>query len=79
MKPGKMDVTGSYSSDVFLNSPDVIFDLLAGVFRSYLIHGSVTPQILSCVFLPLFKGGLKNPDKLDSYRAIAGASQLLAV
>ena len=79
MKPGKMDVTGSYSSDVFLNAPDLMFDLLADVFRSYLIHGSVTPQILSCAFLPLFKGGLKNPDKLDSYRAIAGASQLLAV
>ena len=27
--------------------------------------------------LPLFKGGLKNPAVFDSYRAIAGASQLL--
>ena len=34
-------------------------------------------QSLSCVFLPLFNGGLKSPDKFDSYRAIAGASQLL--
>ena len=32
---------------------------------------------MSCAFLPLFKGGLKNPAKFDSYRAIAGASQLL--
>ena len=77
MKPGKSDVTGSYSSDVFLNAPDSLFDLLAAIFRSYLIHGTVTPQILSCAFLPLFKGGLKNPEKFDSYRAIAGASQLL--
>ena len=77
IKPGKSDVTGSYSSDVFLNAPDSLFDLLAAIFRSYLIHGTVTPQILSCAFLPLFKGGLKNPEKFDSYRAIAGASQLL--
>ena len=77
MKPGKVDVTGAYSSDVFLNAPDVLFDLLASVFRSYLVHGTVTLQILSCAFLPLFKGGLKNPESLDSYRAIAGASQLL--
>jgi hypothetical protein len=28
-------------------------------------------------FLPLFKGGLKDPAVFDSYRAIAGASQLL--
>jgi hypothetical protein len=34
-------------------------------------------QILCCAFLPLFKGGLKDPAIFDSYRAIAGASQLL--
>ena len=32
---------------------------------------------LCCAFLPLYKGGVKNPGKFDSYRAIAGASQLL--
>ena len=77
LKPGKLDVTGSYSSDIFLHGPDVLFDLLANVFRSYLVHASVTPQILSYAFLPLFKGGLKDPSRFDSYRAIAGASQLL--
>ena len=56
LKPGKLDVTGSYSSDIFLHGPDVLFDLLANVFRSYLVHASVTPQILSYAFLPLFKG-----------------------
>lgn len=34
-------------------------------------------QLLSCAFLPLYKGGLKNPAVFDSYRAIAGGSQLL--
>ena len=77
MKPGKTDVSGSYTSDVFLNSPDILFEQLAHVFWSFLIHGTVTPQILSCAFLPLFKGGLKNPESFDSYRAIAGSSQLL--
>ena len=77
MKPGKADVTGAYSSDVFLNGPDLLFDLLASAFQSFLIHGSVPSQMLCCAFLPLFKGGLKNPENFDSYRAIAGASQLL--
>ena len=77
MKPGKIDVTESYSSDAFLHAPDYLFELLADVFKSYLIHGTVTLQILSCAFLPLFKGGLKKPESFDSYRAIAGASQLL--
>ena len=77
MLPGKTDVTETYTSDVFLNAPDILFDHLAEVFRSYLVHGSVSLQILTCAFLPLFKGGLKNPAVFDSYRAIAGASQLL--
>ena len=77
MKPGKVDVTEAFSSDVFLHAPDHLFELLAAVFRSYLSHGTVTLQVLSCAFLPLFKGGLKSPEKFDSYRAIAGATQLL--
>ena len=76
MKPGKIDVTEAYTSDVFLHAPDYLFELLAAVFRSFLTHGTVTLQVLSCAFLPLFKGGLKSPDKFYSYRAIAGASQL---
>jgi hypothetical protein len=47
------------------------------MFRSCLVHGDVTSQLLRCAFLPLFKGGLKDPSKTDSYRAIAGSSQLL--
>ena len=58
-------------------SPDILFDQLAHVFQSYLVHGTVTLQVLVCAFMPLFKGGLKNPDQFKSNRAIAGASQIL--
>ena len=77
MKPGKADVTGSYTSDILLHGPDSLFDHLARIFRSFLVHGDVTLQLLSCAFLPLFKGGLKNPHSSDSYRAIAMSSQIL--
>ena len=77
MRPGKRDVSEAYSSDVFLHAPDSLFQHLAEVFKSFLTHGTVSLQILCCAFLPLFKGGLKNPASFDSYRAIAGASQLL--
>ena len=50
---------------------------MATVFRSWLVHCSVTLSLLSCAFLPLFKGGLKDPAMTDSYRAIAGSSLLL--
>ena len=60
-----------------LNAPDVFFDHIALVFRSWLVHGTVTLSLLACAFLPLYKGGLKDPAKTDSYRAIAGSSLLL--
>ena len=77
MKANKSDVSGSYTSDIHLNAPDSLFEELSSIFRSFLIHGDVAIQLLSCAFLPLFKGGLKNPTSTDSYRAIAGSSQIL--
>ena len=77
MKPGKCDVCESFTSGVFLNAPDNLFLHLAEIFKLFLFHGKVSFQILSCAFMPLFKGGLKNTNKSDSYRALAGASQLL--
>ena len=59
MKPGKMDVSGGYSSDALLHAPDSLFDNLAVVFKSFLIHGTVSRPLLACAFLPLLKGGLK--------------------
>ena len=40
MKPGKSDVTGSYTRDIFLNAPDTVFSILAEIFKSYLVHGT---------------------------------------
>ena len=39
MKPGKADVTGSFTSDVLLHGPDIPFDHLAGIYRSFLVVG----------------------------------------
>ena len=72
-----MDVSVGYSSGVLLHGPDSLFEHLAVVFRSFLTHGEVTSQLLCCAFLPLYKGGHKSESKTDSYRAIAGSSQLL--
>ena len=73
MKPNKSDISQSFTSD----APDIFFDYLALVYRSWLIHGTVTLSLLFCAFLPLFKGGLKDPALTDSYRAIAGSSLIL--
>ena len=77
MKDNKGDVSGSYTSNVFKNAPEILVENIATIFRSFLSHGTVTKEILACAFLPLFKGGLKDQSKFNSYRAIAGCSQLL--
>ena len=77
--PNKSDVTGSYTSDLLLHAPDSMFAALAAVFRSWLVHGTVTRHLLVCAFMPLLKPALKDPASTESYRAIAGSSQILTV
>ena len=77
MKAGKGDVSQGYSSDTLKNAPDLMFDYLAMVYRSWLVHGTVSLHLLACAFLPLLKSSLKDPADTGSYRAIAGSSLLL--
>ena len=74
MKSGKIDVHQSYTSNVFLHAPPLLFDKLAAVFRSYLVHGSITLSVLTCSFMPLLKSAGKDPAQFDSYRAVAEAA-----
>ena len=50
MKPGKGDVSEGYTSDAILNAPDILFDELALVYMSWLVHGTVSLNLLSCAF-----------------------------
>ena len=77
LKPSKANVSGSYVSDRLKNAPDLLYEHLANIFRSWLCHGSVTSTLLACSFLPLLKSSLKDPSDPASYRAIAGSSLIL--
>jgi hypothetical protein len=77
MKRHKMDVSQGFSSDALLHAPDLLFQLLASVFRDWLTHGTVTHSVLACAFIPLLKSSQKDPASSDSYRAIAGSSLIL--
>merc|ERR1712082_256493 len=76
LKPGKSDVSETFVSDCILNAPDELFDILSAIFRSWMIHGTVTLSLLACAFLPLLKGS-KDTAKTSNYRTIAGSSLLL--
>ena len=77
MKKGKMDVSGSYGSDAIRQAPDELYELLAAVFRSWLVHGTISQPLLACAFMPLLKNSQKNPAETKSYRAIAGSASIL--
>ena len=46
MKKGKADVSGSYGSDAIRQAPDRLYELLAAVFRSWLVHGTISQPLL---------------------------------
>ena len=77
LKLQKTDVSGSFVSDALKNAPELLYEQLASMFRSWLHHGTVTPSLLACSFLPLLKSSLKDPSDPSSYRAIAGSSLIL--
>ena len=77
LKPQKADDSGSFTSDALLQAPDIVFEHLASIFRSWLFHGTVTRSLLACPFLPLLKSSLKDPEDAGSYRANAGSSLIL--
>ena len=62
---------------MFRHAPPILFEKLATIFQSFLTHGTITLSILTCSFMPLLKSARKDPTKFDSWRAVAGASQLL--
>ena len=78
MKKRKMDVSQGFSSEALLHAPDLLFGLLALVFKDWLTHGTVTKSVLVCAFIPLLKGS-KDPASTDNYRAIAGSSLILKI
>ena len=62
-----------------MNAPDILFEQLSAIFRSWITHGKITPCLLACSFLPLLKSSVKDPADTGSYRAIAGSSLVLKI
>jgi hypothetical protein len=76
LKPRKAYDSGGFTSDCLLHGPDILFQQLAAVSRGWVVHGTVTPSVLACTFMPLLKP--KKPlDETTSYQAIAGSSLIL--
>ena len=47
MKKGKCDVSGSFTTDAIKNATDNFYEHLAAVYRSWLVHGTVSRPLLA--------------------------------
>ena len=76
---GKSDPVFSYSSDCFKNAPDKLFELLALVFKSFLVHGHFTIFLLLATLVPIIKDKLGPINSSKNYRSIAISSLTLKI
>ena len=58
LKNGKSDPTYLFSSDCIKNAPDILFDHLSVIIRSFLYHGHVTVFLLIATLVPIIKNKL---------------------
>ena len=79
LKDGKSDPVHSFSSDCIKKAPDILFNLLAIVIRSFLVHSHVTTYLLLATLVPLIKDKLGSINKSKNYRSIAISSLILKI
>ena len=79
LKDGKSDPVHLFSSDCIKNGPDILFQHLAVVIRSFLIHGHVTTYLLLATLVPIIKNKLASISTSKNYRSIAISSLILKI
>ena len=79
LKKNKTDPLFKFTSDCLSNAPSILFEHLATVFRSWLIHGHVTEMLLLSTLVPIIKDKMGNLCSSDNYRSIAISSLVLKI
>ena len=57
--------------------PDILYELLAGIFRAFLVHGHVTAVLMVATLVPIVKNQLGSVTSGKNYRSIAISSLIL--
>ena len=79
LKKKRNDPTHRFTSDCLINAPQILFEQLAVVFQSYLLHSHVTDMLLLSSLVPLVKDKLGSLFSSDNYRSIAISSLILKI
>ena len=77
IKANKSDPIYDFTSDFMKHAPDILFEHLAKVIKSFLIHGHVTKSLLLASLVPLVKDKLGDLCSSSNYRSIAISSLIL--
>lgn len=71
IKPGKSDPLFRLTSDCFLYAPDILYELLSILLKSYLTHAHVSEFLLLSTLIPIVKDKLGDITNSNNYRSIA--------
>ena len=77
IKPNKSDPIFDFSSDFLKNAPEILFEQLAFILRSFVVHGHVEETLLLATMVPLVKDKLADLGSSLNYRSIAISSLVL--
>ena len=77
IKPNKSDPLFDFSSDCLKNAPVILYDQLADLLKSFLVHSHVPNSLLTATLVPIVKDKLGDLGTTKNYRSIAISSLLL--
>ena len=75
----KSDNVYDFKSNAILNAVDILTDYITLMLQSFLIHGYVPNELLTCALKPIVKDNLGDKLCSDNYRAIGISSLILKV
>ena len=75
----KSDNIYDFKSNAFLNASDILTNHLTVLLQSFLIHGYVPTELITCSLKPIIKDKLGNKHSSENYRAIGISSLILKV
>ena len=75
----KSDINFDFKSNAFRNAIDVVYKHLTVLFQSFLIHGYVPKDLISCSLKPIIKDKMGDKFSSENYRAIGSSSLFLKI
>ena len=75
----KSDNVYDFKSNAFLNATDILTNHVTLLLQSFLIHGYVPLELITCTLKPIVKDNLGDKNSSENYRAIGISSLILKI